>query len=220
MTHLTRDELIQWRDEGAAADRDRVVGHLAVCDECGARYAEIIRTRPVEHAAVVLRPADFVARGYKAYAGPARRPEGPASWLRDWRPLTVAAAGIVVVGVAIFGPSAWRHVQPLESDVERATIRGGSLVAVMPAGRLTAAPSAFEWHSPIEAARYRVDVFDPRQQLILSMRATGDRLVLTSELRDRLTPGTRYAWKVIALDEAGTVLSESGLETFEVTRTR
>ena len=90
VTHLTRDELVRWRDAPHQGDRDRIVLHLAACDDCGALYAELMRTRPATAAAEVLAPAAFAKAGLKA--GPTR----PAAWRRVANLLAAAASAFRV----------------------------------------------------------------------------------------------------------------------------
>ncbi len=98
MTHLTRDELVAWRDRPADAERARVTAHLGACRPCASAYAELLRTAPAGQPAH-FRPADFVERGYAV-----RESAGAASWvpnLSSWRTwggaLSAAAALILVV---------------------------------------------------------------------------------------------------------------------------
>ncbi len=66
MTHLSSEQLQQWRDAPTEAARATVVEHLAVCDQCSQRYAELIRTRPLSDDRPTLPLADFVARGLES----------------------------------------------------------------------------------------------------------------------------------------------------------
>jgi hypothetical protein len=72
MTHLTRADLTRWRDAPDPADRDRIVLHLAECDECGALYADLMRTRPAAAGPDELEPAAFMKAGFEA--GPVPQP--------------------------------------------------------------------------------------------------------------------------------------------------
>ena len=99
MTHLSNDQLRRWRDAPDDADRASVVGHLAVCNACAGRYAQLVRRRPAEDDPVSLPVSDFVARGLER-ATPylhdvdARRPR------TGYVPWAVAAAALLAIGVA------------------------------------------------------------------------------------------------------------------------
>lgn len=94
MTHLSSEQLQQWRDAPTEAARLTVVGHLAVCDECAQRYAELIRTRPLDDVRPMLQMADFVARGRESAA---LRPEPRTHDLTNR--LAMAAAVLLAIGV-------------------------------------------------------------------------------------------------------------------------
>jgi hypothetical protein len=85
--HLTRTELERWRDHAPAEDRERVTTHLASCETCAARYAELFRTRP----AIDRRP----------------RAGGRSWWLR------LLPIGMVAIVLAVVGPSMfWQAPTP------------------------------------------------------------------------------------------------------------
>jgi len=98
VTHLSREELVHWRDRGATDDRDRVVSHLAACGSCAAAYAELTRTAlpPTIERPKHFDPADFVARGYAVQRRirPAQSMLG-LSW-KVWAGALSAAAVLIV----------------------------------------------------------------------------------------------------------------------------
>lgn len=104
--HLDRDQLVRWRDHGSA-DRAAVLGHLAACDSCAARYAELVRTAPLAAAPVHFDPADFVARGYSVRERVARReraaaPARASSWIEAlWHPPVSLARAALFANVAL-----------------------------------------------------------------------------------------------------------------------
>ena len=197
MTHLTREQLLRWRDGHDESDRDRIVGHLAACDACGAAYAELMRTEPAADAPLTLAPDDFVAAGIQAGA-----PAAPRRWWQSratWIALPAAAAAALVL-LTLAG----RPVMP-EPD---ATIRGTNVVAMTPSGTIDRV-SEFRWTSPYAAARYRVVVLDHRRAVVLS-----------TETRDEFLPASvpsgKYVWKVEALDASGSTIAASREQPFEV----
>jgi hypothetical protein len=98
VTHLSREELVHWRDRGATDDRDRVVTHLAACGSCAAAYAELARTAPAIEGPKHFDPADFVARGYAVQRRirPAQSMFG-LSW-KVWVG-TLSVAAVLIVGL-------------------------------------------------------------------------------------------------------------------------
>jgi anti-sigma factor RsiW len=96
--HLLRDELIQWRDRGNAADRERITSHLATCASCAAAYAELIRTAPATQMPIRFNPEEFVARGYAVRPDPPQNawPAFVTSW-KVWASAFSAAMAVLLV---------------------------------------------------------------------------------------------------------------------------
>jgi anti-sigma factor RsiW len=96
--HLSRDELIQWRDRGNAADRERITSHLATCASCAAAYAELIRTAPATQMPIRFNPEEFVARGYAVRRDPPQNawPAFVTSW-KVWASAFSAAMAVLLV---------------------------------------------------------------------------------------------------------------------------
>jgi hypothetical protein len=111
--HLLRDELIQWRDHGNAADRERITLHLASCASCAAAYAELIRTAPAVQKATHFNPEDFVTRGYAV-----RRDVSPTVWpafVTSWKIWAGAfSAAMAVLLVVLVSPQFDYGVTPGE----------------------------------------------------------------------------------------------------------
>ncbi|HEY7445405.1 MAG TPA: hypothetical protein VH701_23460 [Vicinamibacterales bacterium] len=113
MDHLMRDELIQWRDHGNAADRDRITSHLATCASCAAAYAELIRTAPATEMPTRFNPEEFVKRGYAV-----RRDPSPSAWpafVTSWKVWASAfSAAMAVLLVVLVAPRFDSAVTPGE----------------------------------------------------------------------------------------------------------
>jgi hypothetical protein len=200
MTHLTGEELLSWRDAGEEADRARVVGHLAVCDECGAAYAELIRTRPATGSAGEVEAVAFRKAGYAA-----RRSGLPA-----YRPVLLAAGLAAVAAAGVFLLA--RAGSPPPTDQQ--AVRGTELVPLSPAGEVRA-PFEFRWASPVSASSYRVDVIEPGGTTLHSIR-TPIEAAAGPELRALLRPGVRYVWTVTALTADGRTIMTSAAQPFVV----
>jgi hypothetical protein len=206
MSHLTHDELVRWRDAGPAADRERVLTHMAACEACRKEYAAMVRERsPAEPAAV---SQELLARGYAAYRAPRA-----ASWWRS-PPLLVglplAAAAVLAV---ILLPSARVPVLDRPADVQ---VRGSEIQLIAPVGRVATATS-FRWSSPVAAGRFRLAVRDEKGAVVYEATSGLEEAAAPPALQASLRPGVRYSWTVDALDSTGEVLARSVPQTFTVT---
>ena len=200
MTHLTRDELVAWRDRPADAERARVTAHLGACRPCASAYAELLRTAPAGQPAH-FRPADFVERGYAV-----RESAGAASWvpnLSSWRTwggaLSAAAALILVV--------------TLGTQIGRDTTDGvrGSLLELTTPSVAVNRPVVLQWTTTIVAPRFAVDIKDASGNVVYHGESREHRLPLPDSAVAGLLAGQTYTWSVTALDADGQpITSASG----------
>jgi hypothetical protein len=208
VSHITPEELERWWTRGDAADRDRIVGHLAACDECIVRYAAFMDGRPAEAPAGT--PAESAA-----WLGRRVRGTSPVPLVRGlrWRRSQMVAAGAMaaLLMVAVLVPAL--RDRPREPD--DLGIRGTRLVLVEPIGAVSA-PFEFRWTSPIEAARFRVEISDRNEQPIASSTVAEARWPLPEEIGRQLRPGVEYRWRVVALDAAGEPMMQSELRSFAI----
>lgn len=186
MTHLTRDELLRWRDTPSPADRERIVLHLASCDECGALYAELMRTRPAAAGPEELEPAVFIKAG--ADAGPVTpaRIIRPAAWRRFAMPF--AAAAVVILGVTTL----------LRRD--SGSFRGGDNEVQLsaPSGTVDSATLTFRWTPLPDTPSPRLLIYaldDPSQPVVDAKNVTSPYR-LAGEQAARLRPGIDYRWMI------------------------
>jgi hypothetical protein len=196
MTHLSADELRTWYQQGRVADRERVIGHLAGCDECRKALSLIAAEDAAEVAAPTVTAAEAVPLGYaarKAAPGQSRW----AAWLRP----AYALAGAALVVLAVL----WLTPRPADDD----GIRSSELLAIAPVG--TSGALEFRWVSPFDAARYRITIRDAKGGVVVTAEA---RTSPTSVGRPPLKAGETYGWSVTALDQAGEVIAESRSVTF------
>src|SRR5437879_1628087 len=103
--HLDRDELVRFRDHGTATERDAVLLHLATCQRCSSKYAELVRTSPVTEGPAHFDPVDFVGRGYAVRGQVARstlaRASSP-SWIEAlWNPSVPFARLVMTAQLAL-----------------------------------------------------------------------------------------------------------------------
>jgi hypothetical protein len=205
MTHLSREELQRWWEHGHPAERERIVAHLAECDQCGALYGQILDTRPVDGDAQTSAP-DLVARARGAYRARRR----PGFW-SPGRLVAYGAAAALLPAVAI--PAFRNAVLPVVGD--RHDIRGTSLQALDPVGEITP-PVRFRWASPIDAPRYAVEVRDAERRLVFSLPSGPDELSLGTDRLAELEPGRQYTWEAIALTAEGEEMVRSTPQSFSV----
>jgi hypothetical protein len=200
--HLTRDELLAWRDAPAETDRARIVGHLAVCDECGATYADLIRTRPADDAMSRFDHRAFADRGYAA-----RQPR-QGRWLRPRVLVPAAAAAAVLLALAL---PAMRTERSLPGDPD--AVRGSRLETIAPSGEI-AGPLEFRWMSPFDGVRYVVAVTDASGNHIATRESETARMIADAPLDATLRPGVRYRWTVSAVGAGGDVIAASAPREF------
>ena len=209
MTHLSRDELRRWWDEGAPTDRDRIVGHLAVCDECGALYGQVMDERLVESANVAAVRSEMLAAGYAAYRG-AAAPRA-IGWRLPWV-AALAVAATLVLAFALY-PVLRRHYSLVET--EDAAVRGTTIQALSPSGTV-AMPVTFRWSSPVDAATYELDVRDARGRIIWSTKVETTLVEAPTELLTLVEPGESHSWQVTALSRRGERMLQSDPQPFVV----
>jgi hypothetical protein len=205
VTHLTREDLERWSHQGLAADRERIVGHLAQCDDCAALYARVLDDEPVEPADDA-HLAELKARAYAAYGQGRAVPSRRAAWL--------AASGIAAVFVAalVLYPVLRTEEMLIVPDDE--AIRGVAIQALAPAGTVSP-PIEFRWSSPLAAARYEVTV-RADAQLLWSASVTAQHTAAPPDLIERLRREGEATWQVTALDGTGRRLIQSEPQRFAV----
>lgn len=203
MTHLTRDELLAWRDAPADGERARIVGHLASCDECGAAYAELIRTRPADAAPARFDERAFAERGYAA----ARPSPPPAPWLRPRVLVPLAAAAAVILALALPARDEERPADDADA------VRGSKLETIAPDGRISG-PLEFRWMTPFDRVRYVLNVTDANGNPVATRETRTGRLDADAALDAILQRGVTYRWTVTAVDEAGEVIATTPPRTF------
>jgi hypothetical protein len=193
--HLSRTELIEWRDSGAG-DRVRIVSHLAVCAACRAVAAAVERQRPLDSDIGTPRfePADFVERGYRAGTS---APVGGMTH-RWWWPAAAAA----LIALAVVPLWLARSTDPLS------TMRGDATAIrlVRPvATAVSAGELVFEWSGVATGDRVRLNVvqLDRSGQPLIEREVTGTRYVPTPEERQRFLAGQSVHWYVERLGGSG-----------------
>lgn len=133
--------------------------------------------------------------------------EPAARSLSRW--LLPLAAALALVALT---PVMYRALYP-PAGVED-TVRGSELQAIAPVGDVSSA-AAFEWQSPIRAAKYRVTVYRG-SQVVWTTESGDTRVVWPASVT--LDPGVQYTWQADALDAEGTVRMSSQRTAFALRR--
>jgi hypothetical protein len=205
MTHLTRAELESWHRTAIEAERDRIVGHLAVCDACAATYAAIVRAH-VDEAPSHFDTRDFREAGYGALAPAPRR----RFVLRPGLLVPLAAAAAILL--AIWVPSSRRadHSGQRPPQVMRGA---GTPQTLAPSGDVEGAIE-FRWTAAPGADRYAIEVKDQTGRRVFYRETRDERLTSDPEIAAILSRGGSFTWTVATLDGAGEILAQSTPRSF------
>lgn len=205
MTHLTLQELTLWRDRPSEADRARIVGHLAVCEPCTSRLAELVRAAaPGAADASKLAPGAFVQRGYRVM----EKRRGQLIVFRPQVLIPLAAAAAILL--AVWVPASRRASEPVD---DTPVVRGTRPQGLTPAGEVSG-PLEFTWASPVSPDRYGVEIKDAAGRRVFYRETRDARLASDAALEAALRPGARYTWTVAALDGAGEPIAVSEPQAF------
>lgn len=200
MPHLTRDELMAWRDAPAPGARQRIVGHLAACDACAAVYAELIRTSAPDTHPQHFDPQAFTSQGY----GTLGEPRGRVFVFERKVFIPLAAAAAIVL--AIWLPD--RRTAGDGSAGSPVVMRGGRPEAVTPSGDVNG-PLEFRWSVSAGATRYAIEVKDAAGRRVFYRETRDEHLTQDAALDAAVRPGVPYTWTVTTLDEAGEAVAQS-----------
>ena len=189
MSHLTDQELEDWRERGDPDARERVLDHLVSCEECRQRFVELVRTAPAARSTFDVDA--FLRRGLQI--GTPQRRFGWSLW--------IGAGGLAVAAAAVF----LMVRTPVEQPGVPGT-RGSELVAIAPVGDVTSVGD-FRWRSPVRAAKYRVTVRS-HAAVVLTLDTQNANESLAIPAGATLPPGD-YQWSVEALDASGKAIVSS-----------
>ena len=200
----------------APNERDRVQGHVEVCDFC-TQDLKLVRA---DSDAVDDIGWRRVSAGLERREMPWRQPTEPAA--SRWPRWLAAAAGLLA---AVALTSFWvtsrpqsPSLSPLPSPSPMSEVRGAGIVPMAPLGDIDEWPG-FVWQLdvPIEAT-FEVELtrFDSDEVLWSETVNSGDR---PAGALDVIDPGTSYRWRVRALSGSGTPLAESTWTSFRLSAT-
>ncbi len=186
--------------ELAAAERRRLLDHVAGCTECTRIYRAL---GILERGARAFDPG--VPR--RGLALPAR--PGPVAWRWGAAAALAAAAAAVVLWIGVRPPA---PAVPPAAGVVRSGPAAAVPVLRSPLGTV-AGPVAFAWEAVPGAVRYRLELLDADGEVLGAVVTGGTGAAWPAAVPAR--PG-RYYWRVVAdLERGGTAASP--LADFELT---
>jgi len=200
MTHLAAAEIQEWYEHGHAADRARVIGHLAECETCRRSLSTYAAAAEPETSSTLISISEAVPRGYAAKKPP--QTTRNFGWLRPAYGL--AAAAIIVLAVV------W--ITAPDRNGDDGAVRGTELIGLAPLGASNA--GEFSFATPFQASKYRLTVRDANGALVLSTETRNTRVAIDAASRSRLIAGQEYSWVVTAFDTAGETIAESAPAKF------
>lgn len=181
-------------------EKDRLLGHLAVCSRCSIRL-NVLRQLKRDLAPQIEA---FVGEHASSRQSRPRRPSrfGPIVTLFGLR---FAAGFIAVFLVAASGAflalsRAARHSE-LRSPAAKLTL-------LAPAAKIPSAPHLFRWSPVLNAENYSFELVDDSLERVHS-DATFliNELAIPADIRDKLVRGRTYVWTISAQDGDANVLT-------------
>jgi len=202
----------------------RAEAHVEGCAHC---RAEIALLQEFESSAI--RPHEqrdvnwIVARLRK------NQPAQPLSWWkRMWTvpmlaPITIGlATALIAIGIGL----EMRHSpgQPFSpssggSSGSGEVMRSLSVDVVGPIGDLAQRPAELRWKPVAGASRYMVRVFEVDRTELWSTTVKETSVALPSVVQAKIVPLKTLMWEVRAIDASGSVLANSGPESFRLDAT-
>ncbi len=208
------------RDGAASPEASlRWGAHLKTCSRCRAELAlledfEKAEVRPGEEADVRYIEERLSRSDWQpAAAGDA--PAGSKASRLDWRPLLAIAALLLFAVVYLnFPGSPGPSID--EYSGQSPVLRSGRLELAQPLGEVGEAPAAFSWQGVDRAASYELVLEEVDGNVLWRARTGVTEAIAPEEVRAGFLAGKRLWWRVRALDEAGSVVADSGRQPFRV----
>ncbi len=196
-----------------AAEKEKFEEHYFNCLAC----FELTRERDEMIRAIKSKRAEFFAQE------PAMEKDRAPAWYQNvlsfltpqrW---AVAAVSAAVVLIAVFGvlPSL-KHGTPQFYLSEGETVRGSSIQLISPLSDVGTVPAAFEWKSLGDDIEYQF--YLSNLQLLWKSSTRESRIVLPTEVKNRMVAGERYSWQVKAFNPKGALIAVSSKVPFKISR--
>jgi hypothetical protein len=130
------------------------------------------------------------------------------------RRLLGVAAAIMVA--ATLGYVVWDREPAVPPPTGAQVYRTASIDIVSPSGDVAGPPQELVWVASPAAARYDVRVLEVDGTIVWRATSLSPRVVLPDDVIARSVPGKTWIWEVVALDESGRAIAESGPQGFRV----
>ena len=131
--------------------------------------------------------------------------------LHHGRIALIAASLVAAVGLGL-----WTQRRPQAASGGPEIYRSARLLAISPAGLVSDAPRDFMWKPVENAVAYRLHLMDVDRSEIWSLETKSSTLPIPDEVRQKMTAGTAFLWKVEARNSAGEKIAETNLQKFYV----
>ncbi len=161
----------------------------------------------------------------RAVVAPASR-GGLAAGLSDWLAalfeprrrfaLSMACGALLVifvVGISL------RHNSEEPLTGSNPVFRSSDIVAIAPAGDLTAPPTEFHWEAVPAAAAYAIELTGVDGAVLWSAQSTVASVAVPAAIRAQFVPGRAFRWSVTARNTAGQKIASSNLQSFDISAT-
>jgi hypothetical protein len=192
--------------------------HVDTCARCQAELAlwqafnepsrDEVETEAVDSIVARLHRSRVISRGS---APPPLAQRFQRTHVR--RLLGVAA---VIMVAATLGYVVWDREPALLPQAGEQVYRTASIDIVSPSGDVAGPPTELMWVDSPAAARYDVRVLEVDGTVVWRATSLSPRVDLPDDVRARIVPGRTLIWDVVALDESGRTVAESGPQRFRV----
>ena len=207
--------------------------HIAQCPRCQAELTllkSFMTSEPLpDEGASVAWISAHLERQRDSIKNPARRssPTSAALKIQNGRlanlfrwptlrwvvPVTVAAAAVVVVSVALLRPS---KAPELQADLGRqpAIYRSQEVQVVAPIGDVAEIPQELRWQTFTGADTYKVVIMEVDHSELWSTQTRANSIAIPATVRAKMLPGKPILWQITALTPQGQVAATSQVQKF------
>lgn len=216
-------EVLERMTENSTADA-KASAHLAECPHCQTELSllknfEASVPSANEGAAVAWIVAQLERKQNKQVAKPA------VARVSFWRsmfrvPYMAGAAALAVVlalGISLHHSSNHDGISSIGSgSIGSSDFRAGGIHFLSPVGELNQTPSEFRWEAFTGASSYTIELRDAIGTVLASTQTKKNVLIITPEIKAKMTEGKPLNWKVTALDASGKEIANSTGGDFKI----
>ena len=195
--------------------------HMETCARCQAELALWQAfNEPSRNEAETEAVEWIVARLQRARLGSSRAAPPPLAQRfarTPFRALLGVAAAVMVA--ATLGYVVWDREPAIAPPAGEQVYRTASIDIVSPSGDVAGPPRELVWVAFPAAAHYDVRVLEVDGTVVWRSTSLSPRVDLPDDVIARSVPGKTLIWEVIALDESGAPIAQSGAQRFRVPST-